>query len=218
MLEISLPASQPGPAAARPLLPDCALTLVPGGGAAMAELKIIGGAAFRTFRNLWMLEELGVPYTHVPAMPRSADATASNPFGKIPSLVDGGFTMHESAAINTYLGDKFRGREGCADLVPAAGTIERGRYEQQVMVVMAELDAQGLWIHRKHEALGQIFGEIPPAVAHAKQHVSKVIEVLEADLRSDGPYLCGSAFSAAVSSQPASAAADSHEPHRGLCS
>ena len=130
---------------------------------------------------------------------RSADATASNPFGKIPSLVDGDFTMFESAAINTYLGDKFRGREGCADLVPAAGTIERGRYEQQV-IVMAELDSQGLWIHRKHEALGQIFGEIPPAVAHAKQHVSKVIEVLETDLRSDGPYLCGSAFSAAVSS------------------
>jgi hypothetical protein len=35
----------------------------------MAELKLISGAAFRTFRNLWMLEELGVPYTHVPAMP-----------------------------------------------------------------------------------------------------------------------------------------------------
>ena len=107
--------------------------------------------------------------------------------------------LTESAAINTYLGDKFRGREGCADLVPEAGTLERGRYEQQVMVVMAELDAQGLWIHRKHEALGHIFGEIPSAVAHAKQHVQKVIEVLETDLSASGPYLCGSSFSAAVS-------------------
>ena len=203
----------------------------------MAELKVIGGAAFRTFRNLWMLEELGVAYTHIAAMPRSPDAKAANPFGKIPALIDQtadgqSFTIYgafsswnqytpvwewvwvretgqlaytrllllftESAAINTYLGDKFRGREGYPDLVPEAGTIQRGRYEQQVMVVMAELDAQGLWIHRKHEALGHIFGEIPQAVAHAKQHVQKVVDVLEADLRSNGPYLCGSSFSAAV--------------------
>lgn len=54
----------------------------------MAELKIIGGAAFRTFRNLWMLEELGVAYSHIPAMPRSPDANAANPFGKIPALID----------------------------------------------------------------------------------------------------------------------------------
>ena len=54
----------------------------------MAELRIIGGAAFRTFRNLWMLEELGVSYSHISAMPRSPDANASNPFGKIPALID----------------------------------------------------------------------------------------------------------------------------------
>lgn len=54
----------------------------------MAELKIIGAAAFRTFRNLWMLEELGVVYTHVNAMPRSPEANAVNPFGKIPALID----------------------------------------------------------------------------------------------------------------------------------
>lgn len=83
--------------------------------------------------------------------------------------------------------------------MPKAGTVERGLYEQQVMVVVAELDSQGLWIHRKHEALGHIFGEIPAAVAHAKQHVQKVIEVLEAALCTNGPYLCGTSFSAAVS-------------------
>jgi hypothetical protein len=30
--------------------------------------------------------------------------------------------MYESAAINTYLGDKFRGLESAANLVPTAGT------------------------------------------------------------------------------------------------
>eukprot|EP00747_Dinoflagellata_sp_TGD_P169980 gnl/TRDRNA2_/TRDRNA2_200345_c0_seq1.p1 gnl/TRDRNA2_/TRDRNA2_200345_c0~~gnl/TRDRNA2_/TRDRNA2_200345_c0_seq1.p1 ORF type:complete len:225 (+),score=31.17 gnl/TRDRNA2_/TRDRNA2_200345_c0_seq1:75-749(+) len=164
---------------------------------ASADLTLIGGAAFRPFRNIWMLEELGVGYRHVSATPRSPEATSANPFGKIPALVDGSFTMYESAAINTYLGDKFRGREGVKDLVPAPGTTTRGRYEQYVFCCMAELDAQGLWIHRKHEALGQFFGAIPDAVAHAKSHVEQVIRVISADLAAGGPYLCGEDFSAA---------------------
>jgi glutathione S-transferase len=83
-----------------------------------------------------MLEELGVAYEHAVVGPHSAEAREGSPFGKIPSLVDGeDFLMYESAAINTYLGDKFRGRDGKADLVPAAGTRERGRYEQLTMCI-----------------------------------------------------------------------------------
>merc|ERR1711861_124361 len=114
-----------------------------------ADLTLVGHAGFRSFRNVWMLEELGVKYKHVEAKPHSPDATRMNPMGKIPSLQDGDFIMYESAAINTYLGDKFRGATG-ADLVPAAGTTQRGRYEQLVSFLSMEVDAQGLWIHRKH--------------------------------------------------------------------
>ena len=160
-----------------------------------SSLKLIGSAQFRSFRNLWMLEELGLAYTHVPARPHSEEANAANPLGKIPTLVDGEFTMNESAAINTYLGDRYGGTSG---LVPVPGTFERGRYEQVVTMLQSELDAQGLWIHRKHEALGHIFGTIPDAVAHAKSHSAKVVKVLADTIAaSGGPYLLGPGFSAA---------------------
>ena len=119
-------------------------------------LTLIGHGAFRSFRNMWLLEELGVPYTHVPARPQSREAKAVNPFGKIPTLQDGDFTMYESGAINAYLADKFRGVQGTPALVPPPGTPQRGRYEQLTHCIVAEMDAQSLWIHRKHEALGQV--------------------------------------------------------------
>ena len=162
-------------------------------------LKLVGATGFRTFRNVWMLEELGVSYEHVLAGPRSPEANAGSPFGKIPSLCDGEFVMYESAAINTYLGDKYHSAapSGVTDLVPTAGTQARGRYEQATMCIMSELDAQGLWIHRKHEALAHIFGACPTAVEHAKTHTARTISILAGDLRRQGPYLLGPGFTAA---------------------
>ena len=75
----------------------------------------------------------------------------------------------------SQLADKYRGRPGQPDLIPAAGTTLRGMYEQKVMCIASELDAQGLWIHRKHEALAGILAPAcPVAVAHARSHVLKV--------------------------------------------
>ena len=159
-----------------------------------SALTLIGSAKFRPLRNIWLLEELGVPYKHVPATPRSAQTyEAGNPFGKVPALTDGTFSMYESAAINTYLSDKFRCRPGVADLVPEAGTPLRGRYEQLVQTISMELDAQGLWIHRKHEALaGMLAPAAPDAVAHARTHVSKVVGILATELvNGRGEYLLG---------------------------
>ena len=110
---------------------------------------ILGGASFRTFRCLWMLEELGVPYQHVPSMPQSSEVKRYNPLGKIPVLIedDGDFSMYESGAIVTYLGDKYRQDDNSnSPLVPLAGTRLRGKYEQTMSVLLTELDAQGLWM------------------------------------------------------------------------
>jgi len=62
----------------------------------------------RSFRPLWMLEELGLPYELkvLPFPPRVRDKSflAINPLGTIPAFIDGDIRMTESAAICQYLG------------------------------------------------------------------------------------------------------------------
>lgn len=61
----------------------------------------------RSFRALWALEELGLPYELklLPFPPRvlARDYLKENPLGTIPLLVDGETRMTESAAIVQYL-------------------------------------------------------------------------------------------------------------------
>ena len=48
---------------------------------------VIGDLKSRAFRVVWMLEELGAPYTHRAAAPGSEAARAVNPSGKVPVLM-----------------------------------------------------------------------------------------------------------------------------------
>jgi glutathione S-transferase len=61
----------------------------------------------RSFRPLWTLEELGLPYelNMLPFPPRfrAPDYKALNPLGTVPLLLDGDVRMTESAAICQYL-------------------------------------------------------------------------------------------------------------------
>ena len=61
----------------------------------------------RSFRPLWMLEVLGLPYTlrMLPFPPRALARhfLADNPLGTVPLLVEGGTRMTESAAMCQYL-------------------------------------------------------------------------------------------------------------------
>jgi glutathione S-transferase len=63
--------------------------------------------AARSFRPLWALEELGLPYEikMLPFPPRvfAREYLALNPLGTIPLLIDGDTSMTESAAIVQYL-------------------------------------------------------------------------------------------------------------------
>jgi len=158
------------------------------------KLRLIGPTAFRTFRCVWMLQELGVPYEHSTAPPWSDDVKQYHPMCKVPVLVvDDTFSLYESAAINTFLGDVYHDTEGRA-LVPLVPSIERAKYDQTILCIMTEIDAQGLWIHRKHAALGKVFGEIPDAVAAAKNQFAKANQTVSLQL---DPYLLGESFSAA---------------------
>ncbi len=64
-------------------------------------------ASARSFRVLWALEELGLPYRLelLPFPPRVHQKTylAINPLGTVPLLIDGATRMTESAAICQYL-------------------------------------------------------------------------------------------------------------------
>jgi len=65
----------------------------------------------RSFRPLWILEELGVPYELkvLPFPPRvkSRAFLAVNPLGTVPALFDGTVRMTESSAICQYLAARF---------------------------------------------------------------------------------------------------------------
>jgi glutathione S-transferase len=62
----------------------------------------------RSFRPLWMLEEMGLPYDLkvIPFPPRARHKPyfEVNPLGTVPYLIDGDTRMSESAAICEYLG------------------------------------------------------------------------------------------------------------------
>ncbi|MDO8287454.1 MAG: glutathione S-transferase family protein [Rhodoferax sp.] len=61
----------------------------------------------RSFRPLWLLEELGIPYDlrMLPFPPRSLARTflQENPLGTVPLMLDGDTRMTESTAICQYL-------------------------------------------------------------------------------------------------------------------
>src|ERR1700712_3420154 len=65
----------------------------------------------RSFRPLWVLEEMGLPYTlrMLPFPPRAAapEFLTCNPLGTVPLLEDGAVRMTESAAICQYLGTRY---------------------------------------------------------------------------------------------------------------
>ena len=77
----------------------------------MSGLRIYGIARTRAFRALWMANELGLEYEHLPIEigpvgARSPEFLAINPNGRLPFIMDSGFVLFESLAITLYLAKK----------------------------------------------------------------------------------------------------------------
>src|SRR5438105_337050 len=77
----------------------------------MSRLRIYGVARTRAFRAIWMAQELGLDYQHVPieigpAGARQPEYLAINPNGRLPAIDDDGFTLWESLTITLYLAKK----------------------------------------------------------------------------------------------------------------
>ena len=104
---------------------------------------LIGTRASRAFRVLWLLEELGEPYTHIPAAPGSDDIRTLNPSGKIPALVVADTALTDSVAIMTYLTDK----HGAFTTPP--GSLERAQQDAMTLQILDDIDAL-LWMAGRH--------------------------------------------------------------------
>src|SRR5579871_5384424 len=92
----------------------------------MPELEIIGAPQSTFVRTTRMaLEEKGVPYTLTPARPRSPEVDCIHPFGRIPSMRHGDFTLCESRAIIGYADRVFSGPKLIPDDPKRAAVIEQ---------------------------------------------------------------------------------------------
>lgn len=83
-------------------------------------LTIYGSPRSRTMRTLWIAEELGLEYEHVPVAwddpwLKTPAFLRLNPVGAVPTIDHDGFSLGESLAINLYLAKAF-GSTGSAPL------------------------------------------------------------------------------------------------------
>ncbi|MEE2961159.1 MAG: glutathione S-transferase family protein [Myxococcota bacterium] len=159
-------------------------------------LTLYGTKGTRAFRVFWMLEELEAEYEINPinvtkGEGRSKEFLAINPMGKVPALADNNQIIFESAAIVTYLGDKYPDKK----LLPPLGTYERGLYYQWAFFVMSELE-QPLWLNAKHTFIYPEARRIPQVKEQCQFEFKRVIKILNQHL-SDNAYMLGESFSAA---------------------
>lgn len=142
----------------------------------------------RAANVVWMLEELGVPYTlsfvdMAGGAHKSPEYRALNPMGKLPVLVDGEAVVSETAAIAVYLGDRY----GLGRFAPALDDAQRGAYLRWCFygpsVVEPSCAAKANGWEGRAGALG--WG-----------NHTDMLDTLEAGL-SPGPWLLGERFSMA---------------------
>ena len=150
----------------------------------------------RGLRVTWMLEELEADY-EFNLVPVGNSGFASeeyikiNPAGKVPAIRDGDLVLTESAAIVTYLGDKFPAKK----LVPPAGSATRAKYDQWCYFVLSELE-QPLWTKGKHKFMLPRDKRVPAIIETAEWEFQKALKILSQGL--DGHrFILGDTFSAA---------------------
>jgi glutathione S-transferase len=147
---------------------------------------VIGNAKSRAARVLWLLEELGVPYENLPAMPRSAEVTAVNPAGKVPVLIEDGVAITDSTAIMQYLADRH------GKFTFPAGTLDRARQDSLTQFLLDEFDA-ALWMAARHSFI------LPEELRHSaikdslKWEFERSQHTLAARM-GEGPFLMGEAM------------------------
>lgn len=164
-------------------------------------LTIYGVYRSRASRNIWLAEELGIPFKQVPVIQhyrtvpagmlhtQSPEFLKVNPNGMIPSIDDDGVVLHESLAINLYLARKHGGP------LAAANVAEDG--EITMWSLWAATGVEPHAINVLYHRLGNPTGEKDSKVADAAvEALRRPFAVLEKALEKSG-WLVGGRFTVA---------------------
>jgi len=143
-----------------------------------------------------LLEEIGAPFELVRVDTKGGEHKKPeylkmNPNGRVPTLLDGDQAIYETAAIMLHLADKHPG----SGLAPAVGTADRARYYQWLVYMTNTVqEAYIEYFHPDYYAKTESGQAEVKAASEAR--LQPMFAILDKALEK-GPYLLGSAFSAA---------------------
>ena len=158
-------------------------------------LRIYGIARTRAFRALWIAEELGLVYEHLPIEIGDAGAGSPefrkiNPNGRLPFIDDDGFVLFESLAITFYLAKKHSNGE----LYPATLEAEARAWQWSFWAI-AEVD-RGVNIWSLHAVRLPESERDAAKREEALKVIAKPFRILDAAVAQQA-YLLGDAFTIA---------------------
>jgi glutathione S-transferase len=153
-------------------------------------------ARARSFRVLWMLEELRLPYDlrmlPFPPRVRAKEYLQLNPLGTIPLLLDGETRMTESSAIAHYLAT----RHPDSGLAVAPDEPAYGDYLNLVSFGEATLTFP-LAIVMRYTRLEPPERQLPQAVEDYRRFFLGRLRAVDQRLQAGNEYLCAGRFTAA---------------------
>lgn len=152
--------------------------------------RVYGAHPTRTTRVLWALEEIEAPYEISHANPRSDEAKAVNPSGKVPVLevLMEEFRLIDSTAILQFLAD----RHPAVGLTFAQGSRERAEMDSWIHFAISDLEAP-VWTMTKHSFIYPDHLRAPEVLKACAQEWDWGIAAMDERL-GGGPYLVGEPF------------------------
>lgn len=150
----------------------------------MSAIQLWGAESPRSFRAIWVLEELGLEYQHHPIQSRTGETqtpeyTNLTRKQKIPFCIDGNIKLSESLAICRYLIRTYPNTE----LSPPETSVGLAKEDEWCSYIYGEVDQTGLYVMRRHGELADIYGGSETVVNASKDYVARHFGVIDHHLR-----------------------------------